>query len=272
MNSTPPGNQPDDRAACAAWIASAVLPTPASPATADTTTAPAPPAGSSSAATCASSPSRPVNPAASGGSCASATGAAAACWVTNVVLVKSRPCSTGPLKLPPLTVLEVLPAAFAGHQPASGSSGRARRGRGRAERQAGEVPALQHRPVLDTAADRVRHVSRASPGSAQPAPTIPAAPARTPDQRRRGPAAPRPARPPSPGHPEAPCNAASSASPDPDRRQLTGRFLPAAQRPADQGDHPRPQLAAQRLAHTRRDRQQHRAHRDRIHLVPLNPG
>ena len=77
MNSTPPPNQPRRRAACPAWTARVVLPTPASPATAETTTGPDVLAGSSSPASTARSSSRPVNPVTSAGSCASDVGAGA---------------------------------------------------------------------------------------------------------------------------------------------------------------------------------------------------
>ena len=124
MNSTPPGNQPAARAACAAWIASAVLPTPASPATADTTTAPAPAAGSSSPATCASSASRPVNPAASGGKLRQRHRrrrrlAGDERGVGEIAALQHRAAEA-----PAADRAGSLPAVLAGHQPASGSPGR----------------------------------------------------------------------------------------------------------------------------------------------------
>ena len=210
------GNQPAARAACPAWIASAVLPTPASPATADTTTAPAPAAGSSSPVTCASSASRPVNPATGAGSCASATGAAAAWYghegdVAEVPALQHRPVLGAAADgVAGLRAVRRRPLARA----------RAfrrcrRRGRGRAEGQVAEVPALQHRPVLGAAADRIRDVADAGPDRLGLRPPLPAAPARTRCHRPPpGPAAPPPAPPPSADRPGACCNAASSASPD----------------------------------------------------------
>src|SRR6266704_3851877 len=70
----------------------------------------------------------------------------------------SRPCSTGSNWMPPLIVLATPAGSSASITRVRVSRGRGgRRGRG-AEGHAGEVPALQHRPVLGAAADRIGHI------------------------------------------------------------------------------------------------------------------